>query len=393
VANTVPFWPRPRLERTTPGLPARVDVLVVGGGITGVAVLRELRARGSDAVLVERDHIASAASGRNAGFLLTGVADCYAAAVAALGREVAAEVWAFTAENHELLLEALGPRGAAAAGHHRAGAWTLAATPDEALLLRESAQLLAEDGLGGSWVEQPEQAPPGHHGGLMVPGDGAIDPAAAVGALAEGLSSRITVGVEVLGIETGSGSVRVDTSRGEVVAGAVVLATNAYTPRLVPGLPIEPVRGQMLATLPEPRPLELRPTYAHRGHRYWRQTPGGQVLVGGWRDVAAAEEVGYEPAVTERVQSRLDAWLGVLQVTARVSHRWAGIMGFTPDGLPLIGPLPGVPGVHVCAGYTGHGLGFAVHAARRLAGALGGGPPPPGWAAPERFGLGTGAAG
>jgi gamma-glutamylputrescine oxidase len=385
MVTSVPFWSRPRVERTAAVLPARVDVLVVGGGITGVSLLRELTARGADSVLVERDYIASAASGRNAGFLLTGVSDCYATACGALGREVAAEVWAFTAENHELLLEALGSARTRAAGHQRTGAWTLATTLDEAALLRESAQLLVEDGLSGTWVDAPVSAPPGHHGGLLVPGDGAIDPATAVGALADTVSPRVAVGVEVVGIETASGSVRVHTTRGELIAGAVVLATNAYTPLLVPGVPIQPVRAQMLATVAAPAQLERRPTYAHRGHRYWRQVPGGEVLVGGWRDVAVAEEVGYEPAVTERVQRELDSWLGILGVGAKVTHRWAGIMGFTPDGLPLVGAVPAMPGIHVCGGYTGHGMGFAVHAARSLARALCGGPPPPAWAAPERF--------
>ena len=44
-----------------------------------------------------------------------------------------------------------------------------------------------------------------------------------------------------------------------------------------------------------------------------------------------------------------------------ITHRWAGLMGFTADFLPLVGELPGRPGVWVSAGYSGHGnvLGFA----------------------------------
>src|SRR5438309_3001338 len=141
-----PFWQPPRPAGTTATVPAYSEVVIVGGGITGAALLNHLVASGEQAVLVERDHIAAGASGRNAGFLLTGVADCYATAVRTLGRRVAAEVWAFTADNHDLLLGAVGDAHAAAAGHRREGAWTLAASLEEAALLRESAVLLAEDG-------------------------------------------------------------------------------------------------------------------------------------------------------------------------------------------------------------------------------------------------------
>src|SRR5258708_27126023 len=97
-----PIWrlpaPRPRLP-----LPARAGVVVVGGGITGVSALHWLGRRGTDAVLLERSRLASGASGRNAGFLLMGVAANYALAVRTHGRDVAREVWAFTADNHALL--------------------------------------------------------------------------------------------------------------------------------------------------------------------------------------------------------------------------------------------------------------------------------------------------
>src|SRR6266705_6373747 len=102
---STPFWPRPP-ERYPGRLPERADVLVVGGGITGVSLLHHLDRRGVDAVLVERSHLASGASGRNAGFLLAGVADCYAEAVRIFGREKAREVWHITAENHDRMLEA-----------------------------------------------------------------------------------------------------------------------------------------------------------------------------------------------------------------------------------------------------------------------------------------------
>src|ERR1700736_1287693 len=104
--DLTPYWPR-AVERYPGRLPERAEVLVIGGGITGVSLLHWLRGR-VDAVLVERDRVAAGASGRNAGFLLAGVAACYAAAVRTYGRERARTIWGFTVETHELLAAALG---------------------------------------------------------------------------------------------------------------------------------------------------------------------------------------------------------------------------------------------------------------------------------------------
>ena len=353
-----PFWARPpRLERRP--LPARVEVLVVGGGITGVSLLRRLAELGVNAALVEREALAFGASGRNAGFLLEGTAANYREAIAAHGREVARQVWDYTGENHRRLAEALAGR----AGYRRQGSRTLAASPGEQRHLEESAQLMGEDG----WpVEFDGEA-------ILNPRDGELNPAAAVGALAADCPpGSIFEGVEVTGLE-----------QLPIAAGEVVLATNAFTGRLLAGIPIAPVRAQMLATAPFATRVAERPTYSDHGYRYWRQLETGEVLVGGYRDRAAEEEVGYGLETTGRVQQHLDRHLAGLGVRAAVTHRWAGTMGFTPDALPLVGRLR--PGLSVCAGYTGHGMAFAHLCARQLAEHLAGGPPPQKWLDPGRF--------
>lgn len=387
--SAAPWWLRPApLPPAT--LPRRADVVVVGGGITGVATLLALQERGVDAVLVERRHVAAGASGRNAGLLLTGTADSYAAAVRRHGRAVAAEVWAFSAASHDLLVAALGPAGERTAGHRRTGAWTLAASPAEAEELVESATLLAEDSLEGRWFERPETVPPAAHGGLLVPGDGVIDPAAAVGVLAATAWARrpgaVVEGVAVEAVEPRGSGVDVATTAGEVRAGAVVLAVNGWSAELAPALRIEPVRAQMLATAPAgPGGAGPAPAYSDRGNRYWRWLDQGTLLLGGCRELAGDAELGTDARPTAAVQAHLDAFLGGhFGVTAAVTHRWAGTMGFTPDRLPLVGAVPGLPGVHVCGGYSGHGMGLAVHAGRALAACLSAGAALPAWLAPGR---------
>jgi len=154
------------------------------------------------------------------------------------------------------------------------------------------------------------------------------------------------------------------------LAGAVVLATNAYTNLLLPEIGIAPVRAQMLGTAPDPRRLVARPTYSDRGFRYWRQLPDGRLLAGGFRNHALDEEVGHQAVPTAKIQALLEREVRRLGAGAEVTHRWAGIMGFTADELPLVGPVPGQPGVYICGGYSGHGMGFAFQCARLLAGEL-----------------------
>jgi len=329
-------------------------MLVIGGGITGLSLLYWLRGR-ADAVLVERDRVGAGASGRNAGFLLAGVASCYAAAVRTFGRERARSIWGFTVETHELLASALEGREV---GYRRTGSEIVPASPEEAEDLAASAQLLREDGFDASWDGER----------LVNPRDGELNPVQALSALASLAPERsIREGVAVERVEAASGGVRVHAAGGECLCGAVVLATNAYTSLLLPELEIAPVRAQMLGTAPQPRRLVSRPTYSDRGFRYWRQLADGRLLVGGFRHQALEEEVGYEAVPTARIQALLDGQLRRLGGQAPVTHRWAGIMGFTKDELPLVGPVPDRPNVHVCGGYSGHGMGFAFQCARQLA--------------------------
>jgi glycine/D-amino acid oxidase-like deaminating enzyme len=330
-------------------------VLVVGGGITGVSLMHHLRRRGLEAVLVERDHLAAGASGRNAGFLLAGVAENYAAAVRRYGRARAREIWALTVENHDAMVAAVSGFDV---GHFRDGTLILASGPEEAEQLEESAALLVEDGFKAHWDGKA----------LFNPRDGEVNPAALVGALAvQAGVGRICDHVEVTGLEPSSGGdVLVHSHTHSGRAGIVILATNAYTPLLVPSVQISPVRAQMLATLPLEGLVVERPTYSHLGYRYWRQVVSGELLVGGWRDVAPEVEVGYDQEPTETIQAQLDAHLVRLGVYAPVEWRWAGTMGFTESGLPLVGPVEGMKNVYVCGGYNGHGLGFAFVSARNL---------------------------
>ena len=159
---------------------------------------------------------------------------------------------------------------------------------------------------------------------------------------------------------------------GTVRCAAVVLATNGYAGRLTPwhAERVDPTRGQVLATAPVRPGLFDRPIYASHGFEYWRQLPTGEIVLGGWRNLDFSGERGIENALNDRIQATMEASLRRLHPALRdlvVTDRWSGIMGFSRDSLPAVGPLPGRPTLISAAGFTGHGFGFSVASGRIVA--------------------------
>jgi glycine/D-amino acid oxidase-like deaminating enzyme len=155
-----------------------------------------------------------------------------------------------------------------------------------------------------------------------------------------------------------------------VRARSLVIASNAWAPRLVPALEplIVPRRGQMLSTAPLETRLDPRPVYANYGYQYWRQLEDGRLVIGGWRNTAFDIETGYETEPTPPIQARIEEGLRELVPGgAAVEHRWAGTMAFARDGRPLVGWLDAAHHLAICAGYTGHGLGMAAACTEDLA--------------------------
>jgi glycine/D-amino acid oxidase-like deaminating enzyme len=146
-------------------------------------------------------------------------------------------------------------------------------------------------------------------------------------------------------------------------ARTTVIAVDGLSGIVAPELAslVRPVRGQVLVTAPLERRLYERPHYARDGFDYWQQLPDGRLVVGGRRDTSLASEYTHAEETTEPVQRQLEALVAdLLGRVPRVTHRWAGIWGETPDRLPLAGRVPGADGVWVAGGYSGHGnvLGF-----------------------------------
>jgi gamma-glutamylputrescine oxidase len=333
------------------------DVAIVGAGIAGVAAAYHVSRSGAKVVVVEARTVAEAASGRNAGFLLAGVAENFIAATRRYGEDRALRVWRFTRHNQKLV-RAIVERERIECDLAWNGSAQIAGDDEEWAEVCASAERLKNESVRVRLTPEDRAA--------VYEEDGELHPVRYVRALAAAAiaaGARIHDGTRAIAVT----KAEVRTDRARVRAGTVVVCVNAYSHHLVP-LRVRPVRGQMLATAPVARRVFERPAYANRGYRYWRQRADGSLLVGGWRDTAAEEEVGEEEQTTPRIQQQLEQFVRERCPDAKVTHRWAGTMGFSHDALPYVGQLDS--GVFVNAGFTGHGMAFATATGELIADVL-----------------------
>lgn len=371
------------------------DVCIIGAGFSGIGAAWALRPTGAGVVVLEERTVASGATGRNAGFVLAGPAMAYEETVRTLGREATREIWQLTRQNNATLARTL-EELELECGYVRRGSMSLAASEGEWESMQRSCAGLREDGVEVCAVPATELPRPFdrlYRGGIYYAGNAEIQPACFVRGVARALPpgtvyerSAVTV---VTPAERGW---QVETGGGRVRAPAVILATNAYSRRLLPDVPIVPTRGQVLSTVPLEGVVIPFPMYADRGYQYWRQTPEGRIVAGGWRNLDLAGEVGEEEELHGPIQTALARFLAAtVQPSPPIDHRWAGIMGFTPDMAPLVGAVPGLPGLWMAAGYSGHGVAMAFTCGARVAlRAIGRPAGIPAAFSPDRFGAGPG---
>jgi gamma-glutamylputrescine oxidase len=351
--GTPPVWGDPADWANPAALEgdATADVCVVGLGGSGLAAVGALLDAGARVVGLDAGPVGGGAAGRNGGFLVAGAERAHHEAVADYGRERAVALYRATQAEIARLASELGPEIV-----RLVGAVRRPADAEEVEDCRRQLEALRADG----FVAEP------FGDGLLIPGDGAIDPlarcrrAAALAAERGAALHADTPAVDVRGD-------RVTTPRGEVRCGAVVVAVDGGLERLLPELAgrVRSTRLQMLATAPV-APAFPRPESSNHGHEYWQQLPCGRVALGGRRHAHAEDEWGAPPVPSDALQADLDAFLReTLGIDAPVTHRWAGEVSYTADELPVLEEIR--PGVLAVGGLNGHGNVMGSAAARAAA--------------------------
>ncbi len=349
-------------------LPDDAEVLVIGGGIIGLACALFLARDGVDVVLADRGEPGLAASTANAGSLhIQLVPYVYAAgnggpmaealplgpASVALWREIARDA-----------NESLGLR--------TEGGLVLAETAAELDLLRSKAAFERSRGIPSEVIGAADLARiapglDGHFiGAAFCPSEGQGDPlrgTAALLALARRAGVRVVPGLEVTGLAPGASGWRIETSAGVMHAGQVVNAAGAQAQRIGAladvDVPMHALVQQVIAT--EAAPPMLRQLVAWTGrHLSLKQGDGGHMLIGGgWP--GAIDANGATRVLRASLEGNL-ALAGRALPGLRSVHVIRAWTGLAPhlDRAPVISTTPGAPGLWHAVTGNGYTLGPVI---------------------------------
>ncbi|MBA3495943.1 MAG: glycine oxidase ThiO [Gemmatimonadales bacterium] len=329
------------------------DVIVVGGGPIGAACARELALAGRAVLVLEPGGDIGQGWRAAAGMLapqIEGHGDTPLLQLGLAGRELYSPLAAALRETTGLDI-----------GLWREGIASAAADESEAAELRSEVAWQRQHGHLSDWLDAEEVAARWPwlgptHGALWAAREGALEPEKLVAAL---LADARRLGATVrqdtaVAVDRRADRVVGVLGRGDRYAAAdVVLAAGAWSGS-VEGVPrpmaVAPVRGQMVA-LPWPEGTRRGIVY---GYGCYLVARGDEAIAG-----STMEYVGFRPETTSvglaRIQDGITALCPAL-ASAAVTRTWAGLRPVTPDGMPIIGAEPRLPGLWYATGHGRNGI-------------------------------------
>jgi glycine oxidase len=366
------------------------EVIVIGGGVIGLAVAWRLAVGGAEVVVLERGDPGRGTSHVAAGMLApVAEADPREEPLLRLGVDSARLYPEFIAE----LVEASGRD----TGYLRCGTLIAARDRDEAEALERELQIRRRFGLevmrlrpSEARTLEPALAPV-LRGALELPDDHAIDPRKLTAALAEAVrrsGGELRSGVEVSGIEVERDSVRgVKLADGErVAAQTVVVATGVWSSSLggIPDearVPVRPVKGQIIG-LRDPTGPGLLGRVLRMQSGYVVPRGDGRYVLGATMEEKGFDQTATAGAIFELLRDGSELLPGLSELV--IEELAVGLRPGTPDNSPLVGP-GAVAGLVWATGHFRHGILLAPLTARLLAGSILDHEPIPEHLSPLRF--------
>jgi len=185
----------------------------------------------------------------------------------------------------------------------------------------------------------------------------------------QGMGVNVLNGIEITHINYGDDKVEVNTNQQiNLSTNQLLLCTNAFTKDLIPALDITPARGQVLLTSPI-KDLPFSGTFhSDEGYYYFRNL-GNRVLLGGARNKAFSEEATSDLQTSDLIQNALEKYLAEVvlpqfQQQYSIEHRWAGIMAFGKEKMPIVEQLS--PNVYCAVRMSGMGVALAPIVAQQV---------------------------
>jgi sarcosine oxidase subunit beta len=335
------------------------DVVIVGAGIMGVSTAYHLaRRRAGRVVVLERDDVCSGSTALASG----GIRHQYA-------NRIGIELTRHSIETYERFADEFGvdPR------FRQHGYLILVTTEAEQAQAGRSVALQRSLGVDVQLLSPEETrsrfpylATDDLRGATYSPRDGYADPylaTTAIAARARELGVTIRTGCEVVGVTRTPDRVEgVVTPEGPVSAPVVVIATGAWSGMVgrLAGvdIPVAPLRRSKFITaplpfdrIPEATPFVIDP---HLGISLRRE--GAGILLGiGRREEVGSFSTALDWGLAEPLVERVVRRAPVL-ADAQLMRTWSGLYEMTPDQTGIVSAVPGVAGLHVIAGFSGHGF-------------------------------------
>lgn len=353
----------------------RGDVVVVGGGITGLSTAYHLARAGVKVAVVEANGFGWGASGRNGGQVNPGLKHEPSEIEKTFGPELGARMIAFSGSAPDKVFQMVAEAGIACEAR-RTGTIRAAFSAGSVAFLERATADLQRRGAPVEFLNRAAMAgitgSDRYAAGALDRRGGSLNPLAYSRGLAQAAASA---GAHLFP-QTPVGELTRDADgwtltgpNGRLRAGRVILATNGYTDDLFPGLKrsVVPVYGGIIASAPLPQAMADRilpgrhVLYEHESITvYYRLDAAGRLLIGGRSRLRPLHGPDRFPDL-KRYTRRLWPFLGDVEWT----HGWNGQLAITADHYPtLANPAPGLM---ACIGYNGRGVAMATAMGGELA--------------------------